>query len=159
MKISVSVSVANMLVLIYQYRYRQKYRLGEYIGIGWTHIGQNLRCNPMCKHTCSQVSHMPHRFLQYVYYDAFRHDSKHACKHDCKHACKHKEITQSSETFHMTSRGWGRCLKETLQTCKAQFFHLCQRQNKLTCKACADEERGPKFAEFLSSDIILSDAK
>jgi hypothetical protein len=35
-KISVSVSVADMLVHIY--RYWQRYRLGEYIGIGWTHI-------------------------------------------------------------------------------------------------------------------------
>ena len=42
MKISVSVLVADMLVLIYLYRYLQKYRLGEYIGIGWTHIGPTL---------------------------------------------------------------------------------------------------------------------
>jgi hypothetical protein len=40
-KMKISVSVADMLVRIY--RYRQTYRLGEYIGIGWNHIGSTLR--------------------------------------------------------------------------------------------------------------------
>jgi hypothetical protein len=40
MKISVSVLVADMLLEMY--RYLQKYRLGTYIGIGWTHIGPTL---------------------------------------------------------------------------------------------------------------------
>jgi hypothetical protein len=37
------------LTKIYQYRYQQKYRLEEYIGIGWTHIGPTLLMMPMMK--------------------------------------------------------------------------------------------------------------
>ena len=41
-EMKISVLVTGLLVLIFRYRYRQKYWLGEYIGIGWTHIGPTL---------------------------------------------------------------------------------------------------------------------
>ena len=54
-KMKISVPVADMLVNIYQYQYQQKYRLGEYIGIGigWTHRGSNLLTSTISSHIYS----------------------------------------------------------------------------------------------------------
>ena len=60
LKILVLVSVADMLVLIY--RYRQKYRLGEYIGIGCAHIGPTLRHSPLNRLAKTYVPQYP-RYL------------------------------------------------------------------------------------------------
>ena len=45
MKISVSVLLAIMLLQIQRNQYQNNYRLGEYIGIGWTHIGPTWLIN------------------------------------------------------------------------------------------------------------------
>ena len=43
-------------------------------------------------------------------------------------------------------RGWGRCLKVTLQTCAPENICSCWWGDERTCQACADGEQGPPFA-------------
>ena len=44
-------------------------------------------------------------------------------------------------------RGWGRCLKVTLQTCVPEIFRSCWWGGRANGQACADGERGPHRRE------------